>query len=1301
MNVKEWLGESNTLGIDIWNKKYRYNNESFDEWLDRVSGHDEHIKKLIVEKKFLFGGRILAGRGIANTDDCKRSLSNCYVISPPEDNLESIFDTNKEIARTYSYGGGCGTDISKLAPSGAKVRNSAKESSGAVSFMDLYSLTTGLICQAGRRGALMISMDVNHPDIEKFITVKSDTDKVTKANISVKITDEFMEAVVRDEMFELYFKREETGEEIKKEVRAKDLFRLICEQAWDNAEPGVLFWDTITRYNLMEYDENFELAGTNPCVSGDTLLLTRKGYFPIKSLVGKEVEVWNGKEFTLSTPRITGYNQPMLRIKTSVGCEIECTTYHKFILPNGDRIEANKLKEGMILAKPDVFPIIEGVSNPYVYLKENEYPSVTSIEKIDNADVVYCLTEKGNHSVIFNGIYTGQCGELPLPAGGTCLLGSINLSAFVKDDKTFDFEEFESAVFTTVHALDTVLGEGIELHPLKIQRESAENWRPIGLGIMGLADMLIKMEIVYGSQESLDLCDKIGFTMARCAISQSVEDAEQRGDFPNCDRCDIVMSEFFKKHAHPTDGSKVLEDGIRNSQLLTIPPTGSIATMLNISTGIEPIFDKFYTRKTETLNNEEKYYKIYTQIVWDYMQEHGLSEDEDDKLPEWFVTAKEIDYKDRIKMQSVWQSHIDNSISSTVNLPNSATVEDVMDLYMRAWKSGCKGTTIFREGCKRTPILDSGKNDKDQMINDDKNRDDLLSIAIKKVNYILNQEVSNIKIRNYILQKIDEIISKYKTEKLAEFVDDITRGEIPVILKEYIVATSDDAIYERSTNLAKLFRLQNGEGEKKDIPYYEQTGSTIKDFYDDIMENTATEITRREAAKRKFKTFSDKVLDGKVKDVSIKDILDSWNGECPKIKTQIIDRTPIKGKNEFTTELTAKEGNTLERGEVIKAPANSIGKNRDLITGCGSLHFQAFFDMTTGDVVMTYLSKGSKGGCNSFMVGLSRLISMAGRAGINVYEIVDQLHSVPGCTSYVGRKREKKDTSKGTCCPGAVGYALIEMYEEVQEEIALGGVYKGSPLYYRLKEERDANKAMKKSIPQLDWDIIDRLYKEAHELVNESENNELITPQTSKLADTLLAIPGVGEVLSNMSDEDLKKALDSIYKATYDDEYVEDDEREFGDMIAVDVDDIDNSQPEKIEPLTEEKQRELMAKLYSVDLIQDMFTASAKAIKNEDMTNEKYARLIEALKKNPGMLDVLAYNMRHREINSLDDLFNQVDHGLKPVGMGKPGVIFQDMQDDLKGKYASDVGLCPECGAPLAFEGGCNTCKSCGWSKCD
>lgn len=269
MTVEEWLGKDNQLGIDIWNKKYRYNNESFDEWLDRITAGNEPVKELILEKKFLYGGRILANRGLYTGR--KTTLSNCYVISPPEDNIESIFDTARSLARTYSYGGGCGVDISGLSPRGATIHNAAKTTSGSVSFMDLYSMVTGLIGQAGRRGALMISLSCEHPDVEDFIDVKNNLEKVLYANISIRVTDAFMEAVAgrgtvpEDTSFRLHFTREETGEEIEKIVNARDLFARLAENNWNSAEPGILFWDRIRGWNLLSNTKDFEYAGVNPC----------------------------------------------------------------------------------------------------------------------------------------------------------------------------------------------------------------------------------------------------------------------------------------------------------------------------------------------------------------------------------------------------------------------------------------------------------------------------------------------------------------------------------------------------------------------------------------------------------------------------------------------------------------------------------------------------------------------------------------------------------------------------------------------------------------------------------------------------------------------------------------------------------------------------------------------------------------------------------------------------------------------------------------------------------------------------
>ena len=408
-------------------------------------------------------------------------------------------------------------------------------------------------------------MDVSHPEIEEFINIKMDLNRVTKANISVKITDEFMKSVKEDNNWELYFKTEH--EEIKKIVKAKDIFKLLCKNNWDMAEPGILFWDRISNYNILSEDEEFEYAGTNPCA------------------------------------------------------------------------------------------------------------------------------------------------EEPLPAGGSCLLGALNLSAYVSN-KQFNMESFVNDVRTAVIALNNVLDEGLPLHPLAIQRETVRDYRQIGLGVMGIADMLIKLGLKYDSEEAIEFCDNLAFVMANSSLKASALLAKEKGAYPKYNQDAVLSSDFVLQNTNNDVYELIIRHGLRNSQVLTIAPTGSISTMIEVSGGIEPIFSFSYDRKTESLHGEEVHYKVYTKIVKEYMENNGLNNEEE--LPNFFVNAQTIDPFKRVEMQSVWQEHIDASISSTVNLPNETTVEDVEDLYMYAWERGLKGMTIFRDGCARLGILtlDNKENEK-------------------------------------------------------------------------------------------------------------------------------------------------------------------------------------------------------------------------------------------------------------------------------------------------------------------------------------------------------------------------------------------------------------------------------------------------------------------------------------------------------------------------------------------------------------------------------------------------------------
>ena len=679
MKINEWLDSQ--LGIDIWTKKYQQNGETFDEWVDRVSGGNEDVAQLIREKKFLFGGRILASRGIT---DRKVTYSNCYVLPKVEDSIEGIYDTAKHLARTFSYGGGVGIDISQLRAKGMPVNNAAKTTSGAVSFMETFSQVSSVIGQEGRRGALMISMDCNHDDIEEFIDAKRNTDKLEGCNISVRCDNQFM----KDSQCKDYGQRR--------------LMMKLAENNWDYAEPGILFWDNINEYNLLsEYIKagEFEYAGVNPCA------------------------------------------------------------------------------------------------------------------------------------------------EEPLPAGGSCLLGAINLSEFVAapftDHAAFDVVAFRKAVRIAVIALNEVLDEGLPLHPLEIQRQTVADWRQIGLGIMGFADMLIKLGVAYGSKESLMVIDVIGKAMNEAGINASVELAVEKGSFPKFDADKILKSKFME---HMSQAVKCnVTAGLRNSQLFTIAPTGTISTMLGVRGGVEPLFDVEFTRTTKSLHGEDKTYTVKVPIVEKCIE----AKNEDiEFLPE-ITWSKTIDPISRVDVQAKWQEYIDASISSTVNLPKSATVQDVFDLYQHAWFVGCKGLTIFRDGCARTAILNSTKEEPDE-----------------------------------------------------------AEG-----------AWEEPIVEEIDTNIE-----------------------------------------------------------------------------------------------------------------------NCIAKGTKLSTGCGSLWITCYFHKETGQLCHIFLDKGSTGGCNSFMNGLSRMISLAGKKGASIDDIIEQLNSTIACPSYAVAKATKNGISPGKGCPSAIGKAIKKLSEEFKKE---------------------------------------------------------------------------------------------------------------------------------------------------------------------------------------------------------------------------------------------------------------------------
>lgn len=511
---------------------------------------------LLEDFRFVPGGRILHGAG----NPRKVSLTNCYYSSIEDDSLEAIFEWCKKAARTYSYGGGNGVDIGPLRPRGTAVHNAARTSSGAVSFMELFSTTTGTIGQHGRRGALMITCPVDHPDIEEFLQIKAtDLRSVRYANISVKVTDEFMEAVKADTSFPLRFENEYVGR-VERDVDARRLWDDLIRSAHASAEPGIIFWDTVKRESPSEYAAPVE--GTNPC------------------------------------------------------------------------------------------------------------------------------------------------GEQPLEHHGACTLGHVNLSAFVRnsftDDASVDWEGLERATRLGVRFLDGVVEYNLPLHPHPEQAEQARNTRRIGLGVTGLGDMLARLRIRYDSEDAVAFVEDLMARIRNWAYDASVNLAAEKEPFPWFDAENHLTRPFVGRL--PEDlRDRIRARGLRNICILTVAPVGSGSVLTGTTSGVEPIFSLKYHRRSESLSQE--WYDVEHPLVREYREATG---DESEELPDFFVTAHEIDPFFRIKMQGTLQRYVDSAISSTVNLPEDIEVETVKEIYEYAWELGCKGVTVYREG-SREGILLTGK----------------------------------------------------------------------------------------------------------------------------------------------------------------------------------------------------------------------------------------------------------------------------------------------------------------------------------------------------------------------------------------------------------------------------------------------------------------------------------------------------------------------------------------------------------------------------------------------------------------
>ena len=561
--------------------------------------------------------------GIGN-DHQVASLSNCFVIGieGDADSYGAIMRLDEEQVQLMKRRGGVGHDLSQIRPKGSPVNNSALTSTGLVPFMERYSNSTREVAQDGRRGALMLSVSIKHPDSEAFIDAKMTEGKVTGANVSVKIDDAFMQAAIDDKPYTQQFPIDATDPQVKKEISAKALWQKIVHNAWKSAEPGILFWDTIIRESI-----------------------------------------------------------------------------------------------------PD------------------------------------CYADLG-----FRTVSTNPCGEIPLCPYDSCRLLSVNLYSYVRNpftpEASFDFDLFKEHVAKAQRIMDDIIDlelEKIDLIMDKIKhdpqtddikhaeyhlwekiKDKSSQGRRTGLGITAEGDMIAAMGLTYGTQEATDFSVSVHRTLALAAYRSSVDMARERGAFKVFDAKREAANPFLLriKEADPLLYDDIMTYGRRNIACLTIAPTGTTSLMTQTTSGIEPVFMPVYKRRrkvnpndadvhvdfTDEVGDSYEEYIVYHKKFLTWMEVNGIdtskryTQDEIDDLvarsPYHKATANDVDWLMKVRMQGAIQKWVDHSISVTVNLPNDVSEELVGKLYVEAWRSGCKGCTIYRDGSRSGVMISASKKDK-------------------------------------------------------------------------------------------------------------------------------------------------------------------------------------------------------------------------------------------------------------------------------------------------------------------------------------------------------------------------------------------------------------------------------------------------------------------------------------------------------------------------------------------------------------------------------------------------------------
>ena len=662
----------------------------------------------LFEGRFIPGGRVLAGAG-----DLYRlkTLANCFVTKIQRDEIDSIYKAAFECARTYSYGGGIGVDISSLRPKDSIVHNAADSSTGAVSFMELYSLTTGLIGQSGRRGALMLTIDVKHPDIEHFLKVKKVPNWVTNqivdqcnwsgrfdnqeletikkqvmentqvrfANISVKASDEFMQAV--DEQREYL-----QGEYLVYQKKKNNILN-NAPQDIDNIHYSInIPSKDISNYALMDSFSTFA-----------------------------RMKNWLEQKYNISITKSKFSDKMNRDVYGDISIELNNEEYDLAIRQAGDFMlyfsseQTGEIRR-MVKARDIWDQFIEG-----------NY-------KTAEPGLIFWSTMSKYSPSNYVGkpiICTNPCAEVPLEDGGACNLGSLNLSCFIENgyeaNAKINWDKLAESTAILIRFLDNVVTWNEDLNALEKQKVAARETRRLGLGIMGIADMLNQLGLGYDSKEGIAIITQAMEFITNAAFQASASLAGEKGASPIYSEEEYMKCPFIEAALSKETQSLIRENGIRNIAIMSIAPTGSISNIIKgiqvggknyigVSGGVEPIFALYYTRRTESFKKNE-FYKVFHSTVQAYIDKMDLREELEaadkieDILPDYFLrTAHHIKPDKRVEIQGLIQRYIDHSISSTINLPEDVQPEVISDIYLKAWKKDLKGVTIYRDG-SRFPIL--------------------------------------------------------------------------------------------------------------------------------------------------------------------------------------------------------------------------------------------------------------------------------------------------------------------------------------------------------------------------------------------------------------------------------------------------------------------------------------------------------------------------------------------------------------------------------------------------------------------